>query len=192
MEDAPSFFQNPKSECPSHFLFKTPLAVAECARFSVVRFCLFQQHDSSWVAIASLCWRTISNRRCGARFARTAAALCEVGQDDARTLEEPTTAGTDLQWEDIRGEGVEAVWSDFTIPRVSLSLEEVMVVARSRVVKLRSVFATLGEDNEASATIQAALQKGSRRKNVPFPNRSRAHSCTLVGRRNVSSRHVRP
>ena len=46
-----------------------------------------------------------------------------------------------------------------TPPRVSLSPEEAMVVARSRVVKLRTVLATLGEDDEASTTIKAALQK---------------------------------
>ena len=34
-----------------------------------------------------------------------------------------------------------------------------MVAARSRVVKLRTVLATLGEDDEASTTINAALQK---------------------------------
>ena len=34
-----------------------------------------------------------------------------------------------------------------------------MVAARSRVVKLRTVLATLGEDDEASTTIKAALQK---------------------------------
>ena len=46
-----------------------------------------------------------------------------------------------------------------TTPRVSRSPQEVMAVARSRVVKLRSVLATLGDDDEASATIKAALQK---------------------------------
>ena len=46
-----------------------------------------------------------------------------------------------------------------TTPRVSCSPEEVMAAARSRVVKLRSVLATLGDDDEASATIKAALQK---------------------------------
>ena len=46
-----------------------------------------------------------------------------------------------------------------TTPRVSLSPEEVMVAARSRVVKLRSVLATLGDDDKASATIKAALHK---------------------------------
>ena len=34
-----------------------------------------------------------------------------------------------------------------------------MVAARSRVVKLRTVLATSGEDDEASTTIKAALQK---------------------------------
>ena len=43
--------------------------------------------------------------------------------------------------------------------RVSLSPEEALVAARSRVVKLRTALATLGEDDEASTTIKAALQK---------------------------------
>ena len=34
-----------------------------------------------------------------------------------------------------------------------------MSAARSRVAKLRTVLATLGEDDEASSTIKAALQK---------------------------------
>ena len=46
-----------------------------------------------------------------------------------------------------------------TSPRVSRSPEEVMVATRSRVVKLRLVLAMLGDDDEASATIKAALQK---------------------------------
>ena len=46
-----------------------------------------------------------------------------------------------------------------TTPRVSRSPEEVVAAARSRVVKLRSVLATLGDDDKASATIKAALQK---------------------------------
>ena len=46
-----------------------------------------------------------------------------------------------------------------TPPRVSLPPEEAQEAARKRVVKLRAVLDTLGEDNETYPTIKAALQK---------------------------------
>ena len=94
-------------------------------------------------------------------IARSKAAFCEVGQVDARKFEAGSSqTGPARQWEEVRGEGAEAVWSVFDdTPSFPLSPEEVMVAARSRVVKLRSVLATLGDDDKASATIKAALQK---------------------------------
>ena len=46
-----------------------------------------------------------------------------------------------------------------TPPRVSLPPEEAQDAARKRVVKLRAVLDTLGEDDETYPTIKAALQK---------------------------------
>ena len=46
-----------------------------------------------------------------------------------------------------------------TPPRVSLPPEEAQEAARKRVVKLRAVLDTLGEDDETYPTIKAALQK---------------------------------
>ena len=46
-----------------------------------------------------------------------------------------------------------------TPPRVFLPPEEAQEAARKRVVKLRAVLDTLGEDDETYPTIKAALQK---------------------------------
>ena len=83
-------------------------------------------------------------------IARSKAAIFEVGQVIARKFE----AGSSQT-----GKAPKQFGQSSTTPRVSFSPEEVMVAARSRVVKLRSVLTTLGDDDEASATIKAALQK---------------------------------
>ena len=93
-------------------------------------------------------WRTILR-----------AAICEVGQVIARKFEAGSsqTGPGNVKKSEVKAS--KQYGQSSTTPRVSRSPEEVMVAARSRVVKLRSVLATLGDDDEASATIKAALQK---------------------------------
>ena len=60
-------------------------------------------------------------------------------------------------------------------------------------MKFRSVLATLGDDDEASATIKDALQKAEvQAQERPVSEQIKSTQCSLVGQRNVSTRHVRP
>ena len=76
-----------------------------------------------------------------------------VGQDDAQFEARFPKAGTVWQWEEFRGEGAEVVWSDFD-DTTSFPLSR-----GSDGCRAQSSGEALGEGDEASATIKAALQK---------------------------------
>ena len=110
--------------------------------------------------------------------ARSVAAICQVAQAHARRIEARLVeAGTARQWEEVRGEGVEAVWSDFddTPPSFPLSRGRDGCRAQSS-GEAPNTARHVGRRRRGINDDQGSSPERSRRKNAPCPSRSTEHS----------------
>ena len=127
---------------------------------------------SQWARIGNGFWRTRFKRSVWQTVLRGRHPPSSVGQETTALLQQPTAAGrfesqtkAQFQW---------AAPKSGAPPPVP---EEVVSAARARVVKLRTVLETLGEDDEMNDTLKASLRKAEMKAQENPLSTNQRHPC---------------